>query len=129
MYRSAANILKTDDDFLSALNIQAAGFIRISGTTTTLVISGGVVTVVRANTIVDTEGAAASDDLDTINGGTTGALLVLSAENVARTVVCKDGTGNLQLAGDFSLDHTNDRLLLVSDGTNWTELSRSNNAA
>ena len=129
LYRSAANTLKTDDSLLVGASLKVNGFVRISDTATAIVISGGIITVVIGNTIVDTEGAAASDDLDTINGGTSGALLVLSAENVARTVVCKDGTGNLQLAGDFSLDHTNDRLLLVSDGSNWTELSRSNNAA
>ena len=53
---------------------------------------------------VDTQAGAASDDLDTINGGNIGSFLVLRPENAARTVVLKDGTGNLVLAGDFTMD-------------------------
>jgi len=94
-----------------------------------LTISGGVITVTGSRHAVDTEAVAASDNLDTINGGTDGAILVLKAANDARTVVVKDGTGNLQLAGDFSLTHSADRLTLMYDGTTWVELARSDNAA
>jgi hypothetical protein len=76
---------------------------------------------------VDTESDAATDDLETVLGGYAGDILILQAENNARDVVCKDG-GNLKLAGDFTMDHTEDKIQLVciSSGV-WHELTRSGN--
>lgn len=99
------------------------------GTATELTIASGAVTATRSSHTIDNESDAASDDLDTISGGTTGDMLILQAENTARTVVLKDGTGNLKLAGDFSLDNTEDRIMLIKDGSNWVEISRSDNGA
>ena len=73
-------------------------------------------------------GAVTTDDLTTINGGTEGAILVISCVHIDREVVVKDGTGNLLLAGDFNMNHTDDRLVLIYSGSNWVELSRSDNA-
>lgn len=96
----------------------------------TLTIATGAVTATKSYHKIDTEAAAASDDLDTINGGAAGELLILLAANGAHTVVAKNGTGNLLLAGsDFSMDNADDRLVLISDGTNWLELCRANNGA
>jgi hypothetical protein len=94
-------------------------------------IAGGVVTVTSFDTLVsiDTEGAAATDDLDTINGGTREQRLVIGAANAGRDVVLKDGTGNLRLSADMTLTHDQDRIELIFDGTNWCELSRSDNSA
>jgi hypothetical protein len=79
---------------------------------------------------VDTESAGATDDLDTINGGKHGQLVIVRAANSSRTIVCKDGTGNLKLAGDHSLDNTEDSITLLNvSGTTWIELARSNNGA
>lgn len=82
---------------------------------------------------VDTESAAASDDLDTITlfPEREGNILILKAEDSARTVVVKNGTGNItleQTLGDFSMDSADDTitLLQVSDGS-FLELSRSDN--
>lgn len=94
-----------------------------------LTIASGVITATGSNHTVDTEGAGASDDLDTINGGLDGRILTISAANDARTVVAKDGTGNLLLAGDFTMDNSADTLTLQYRGTNWCELCRSDNAA
>lgn len=77
---------------------------------------------------IDTEGSAATDDLDTISNAKTGQRLILRAADSARDVVVKDGTGNLQLSGDFTLDHVNDTIQLVYTGSTWLELSRSNNS-
>ena len=103
------------------------GFLCV-GSETELTISGGEITVTKSYHDVDTQAGAASDDLDTINGGNIGSFLVLRPENSARTVVLKDGTGNLYLAGDFTMDHRSDMVLLFFGGTNWIELSRSDNA-
>lgn len=95
-----------------------------------LTIASGVITPTGSRHNVDTESDAASDDLDTITATSRdGMILILSANNAARTVTAKDGTGNLVLAGDFAMDNTEDRLVLQCDGTNWYELSRSNNGA
>lgn len=96
-----------------------------------LTISGGEVTVTQSFHSIDTEGDAASDDLVTITGGLDFTILIISAASSARSVVVKNGTGNIYLAGsDFTLDSGYDKLVLFRKGTNnWFELSRSNNGS
>ena len=91
-------------------------------------ISGGIITLTgdypfRLLT-VDTEGAAATDDLDSISGGTVGERVILQSTDNARTVVVKDGTG-FPMQADFSLNNTTDKIefLMIADGI-WHELSR-----
>lgn len=93
--------------------------------------ASGIITVTKGYHRVDTFADAATDDLVTINDGVDGELLVLRAENDARTVVLKDGGGNLALAGDFSLDNVHDTISLIYDATLalWLETSRSDNGA
>lgn len=95
-----------------------------------LTIASGVVAATRSFHTIDTESDGASDDLDTINGGTDGDILVIRAVHTDRTVVAKDGTGNLYLEGDCTLDSSSDTLTLIYDGdlAKWVELARSNNA-
>jgi len=104
------------------------GFLSLERTAET--ISGGIITASSSFIDVDTEGAAATDDLDTINGFSNGNILIIHPASSARTVVAKDGTGNLLLAGDFSMDHASDTLTLIYWDLNnyWLEISRSNNA-
>lgn len=78
--------------------------------------------------LADSEAAAATDDLDTVSGGIDNQLLLLRAFSSARTVVAKDGTGNLLLAGDCTLDNAADVLLLYYYNGFWREISRSDNA-
>jgi hypothetical protein len=106
----------------------AGGFGFASGGTKT--ISSGEITIgAGSHYFVDTEGASSSDDLDTISGGSfDGQILVLRAANSSRTTVLKDGTGNLRISGDFSLDNGQDRVMLMFDGIRWVEMSRSNNS-
>jgi hypothetical protein len=96
-----------------------------------LTIATGAITATGSYHTVDTQGGAGTDDLDTINGGADGMLLVLQAENTARDVVVKDGTGNIQCAGDFTMDNTQDSITLMYSGalSAWVELARSNNGA
>lgn len=95
-------------------------------------ISGGVATIADPYAglmTVDTQGAAATDDLDTINTPRLGRILVIRTTNDARDVTLKDGTGNLSLAGDFTLDDTDDFIMLVGHGgAKWGEVSRSDNS-
>ena len=92
---------------------------------TELTISSGIVTVTQMFHTIDTEGDAATDDLDTINGGSTVNMIVIRAANDARTVVVKHNTGNIWLQGkaDINLDDLEDGLLLVWDGTKWFDIA------
>lgn len=94
-----------------------------------LTISGGAITITGSRHKVDTEGGAATDDLDTINGGSDKGLLILSTVNNSRDVTLKDGTGNLQLAGDCTLFNARDRIILEFDSVLavWCEITRSIN--
>ena len=98
------------------------------GTGSELTIASGAVTVTQGFHTIDTESDAATDDLDTINGGLTGDVIVLKSAADARDPTLKDGTGNLALAGDFTLSDTDDTIMLIYDGTSWCEISRSDNA-
>lgn len=94
------------------------------------IISGGEIEIGDTNFIrVDTEGNAAVDDLDTIVATYNRHRIVITAASSSRTIVLKDGVGNLALNGDFSLTHGTDQIELVYKASNalWAELSRSNN--
>lgn len=105
--------------FLKGVNLLAAA---------ELTVATGAVTASQGLHRLDTEADAASDDLDTITAGSgmaDGFLLVLRAENTARVVTLKDGTGNLLLGGDYALSATDRTITLIYDGTNWREIARS----
>ena len=93
-----------------------------------LTVSAGSITVTGSGHSVDTESDASTDDLDSINGGNDGDILILRTINSTRDVTCKDGTGNLRLAGDFVLTSVTDFIMLRKVGNDWYELSRSSNA-
>lgn len=109
-------------DFIDAglLNFDAA---------TELTIASGAITAVQTLHTIDTQADAASDDLDTINGGTDGDILIVRANNAARTVVLKHNTGNILLGGgaDVSLDETYKMTMLVYDGglSKWVQVGGS----
>lgn len=94
-----------------------------AGTRQPVTIASGIITTISGFSYykVDTEGAAASDNLDTINNGNEGDIIFIEAANAARTVVIKDGSGNIKTNGsaDLSLDNTEDIALLLYDGTTW----------
>ena len=95
---------------------------------TELTIAGGVITATQSYHDIDTAGGAGTDDLDTINGGDIGSILVIRAEHSDRTVVVKAGTGNLRLNSDFSMDNTRDVMVLMRiSAISWVEISRSSN--
>lgn len=121
--RDNLNILKT--------SINDSGYLSVVDSTE-VTIASGVITVTQNFHTVDTESDAASDNLDTITAGTSvvaGHILVLQAEHNARSVVLNRGSSTLELnvSGDMTLDHTDDSITLIYDGTNWTELARSDN--
>ena len=68
--------------------------------------------------------AAASCGTATITAGTAGQVLILMGP-AANTITITD-TGTLKLGGNCALT-ANDTLTMISDGTNWNEISCSDN--
>jgi hypothetical protein len=124
--RSQLGLATSDSPIFAGLT--STGLLKIPNATAT--ISGGVITATASYMIIDTESAAAADDLDTINGGSDGAILILRSTDSARDITVKDGTGNLNIAGDFILTNRTDTITFIYDGTlsAWLEISRSDNA-
>lgn len=85
---------------------------------TSVVIAGGVATVTTSQHSIDTEGAAASDDLDTITGLQDGQFLIVGLVDAGRNVVIKSGTGNITCpnGADITLDAQGDRVVIVRSG-------------
>lgn len=88
-----------------------------------LTVSGGVITVTQNRHRFDTEGGAATDDIDTINGlATDGEIVYGAIVNAARNIVLKHGTGNIACVGgqNITLDLVSDVAILIYDGTTST---------
>jgi parallel beta-helix repeat protein len=98
---------------------------------TVAVIVGGVASprFARPMVVIDTEAAAAADDLDTLLAGFIGQTVILRSYNAGRVITVRDGTGNIQTAGGVArvLDNTRDMLTLVWDGTAWVETAFASN--
>jgi len=97
---------------------------------TELTIASGVITATQNFHTVDTQSDAATDDLDTINGGTDGFVLVLVPINDARTIVVKHNTGNIKVFGDadITLDDAHDCAILIYNSTTskWMAIAGKN---
>jgi hypothetical protein len=109
------------------MSVKAIG----TGATTELTIATGAVTATQGYHTVDTQSDDASDDLDTITAPSIfvdGTRLVIQAEDGGRTVVAKDGTGNLSLSADCTLDSADDTLELILRSGTWYQLACNDNA-
>ena len=82
---------------------------------TELTIAAAAVTATKSYHKIDTAADAATDDLETIAGVADGRILILRAEHTDRTVVLKDGVGNLILGADISLNDTSKHVALICD--------------
>ena len=72
--------------------------------------------------VLDTEGAAATDNLSTISNGTAYQMLWLKAANAGRVITVKHNVGNIKLTGSGDLVLSNTTwLMLFYDGTQWTD--------
>lgn len=117
-----------DDVIASLRQVPGAGQVELTNTITSGNItpagSGGVV-------VIDTEAAAATDDLTNIvtTNYPDGSFLLIRNSNAARFVVCKHaagGAGQMQLdrSVDYTLDDTKKWLLLERRGADWYEIVR-----
>ena len=99
------------------------------GGPTELTIASGAVTATGSFHLIDTQGDASTDDLDTItpwSGIRDGQMLIIRPASDDRTIVVKNGTGNITLASTRTLDQTKDYLWLLYDRANngWVEMNR-----
>lgn len=97
------------------------------GVATEVTIASGAITITGSHHRVDTESNASSDDLDQIDGGAEGDILLLRLENAGRQVIVKHNTGNIYLASeaDFALSSIHKTLALHYNGTKWTNIGGS----
>ena len=119
-----------DNDITTTGTVTADGFFSL-GDPATIAPVAGVLTITKSNHSVEVEGGAAStDDVTSIasSGISDGAIVVFKAEHTDRTVAFKDGS-SLRMAGDFSLDSTDDRICFIRQGGIWIELFRSSNGS
>jgi hypothetical protein len=99
-------------------------FVRSPGSN--LTISAGAITSVKSFHLIDTQDAAATDDLDTITAGASnGQLLLLKPVNSAHDVTLTE-VGNILVAGGATrvLDNTSTSIELMWDSTvsKWIEV-------
>ncbi|KKN53627.1 hypothetical protein LCGC14_0600580 [marine sediment metagenome] len=85
-----------DDIKMNGETITDLGGLHFNSATELTIVSGEV-TVTKGHHSIDTEGNAANDDLDTINGGNAGEILLILPANDDRTVRIRHGVGNIFL--------------------------------
>lgn len=87
---------------------------------TELTIAAGSVTKVQSYHRIDTQGDAATDDLDTIAGGVEGDILIVRDENAARDVKLTEA-GNIVIPSgpDLWMGDDESPVALIHDGSNW----------
>jgi len=95
-------------------------FAQLNFTDTTLVLASDSITVTNSAHRVDTEGAAAADNLQTIVGGVDGDLLLLQSVAAARVVTAKHNLATLWHGNeaDFVFDDPRHTLLYLYDSAN-----------
>ena len=90
-------------------------------------ISSGAITYTGAYMVVDTEGGASSDTLDTISGGAAGDRLLLRGATSGRNIIISDNTGNIQTNNNtnFTLEPIyGDSVEFYYSGSNWIQTAR-----
>lgn len=130
-----ANPLDVDTGEMQQLFLdQISGIYQLLGAQAAqaLTIASGSVTPNRAIVVLDTEGAASSDDLTNVavTNLEEGRFLLLRSTADARNVVVKNasgGSGQLLTAdgADFTLDTTKMWIGFYRSGTDWVEVLRS----
>lgn len=125
---NATDITEPDGELLQLVNdykngIKGFDLLKFYKNTVTIASDAISLTNQPRYLLVDTEGAAAADNLATINGGSDGQIILLYAANAGRVVTMKHGTGNVKLSGNADAPLLTDRpLAMFFNGTTWGEL-------
>lgn len=130
---NAQNVTNRDNKFVS-------GVVTISDTTTSTVtdhegwlartIASDAITITPTARLIslNTEGAAATDNLATISGGQRGQIITVRTTANSQDVVIVT-SGNLRTLSAFTLDAARDSMSFFYDGTNWIETARADHPA
>jgi hypothetical protein len=127
--RNSANtawiLLNPEKEVKISASTVSAGALTIASQGT-LTIASGAITVTGSNHLVDTESAAATDNLDTISGTVAGQIVTIGSVADARDIVITN-SGNIRTNDGLSLtlNYSNDKVSFLSDGTNLFQISRS----
>ncbi len=109
-------------------NVTNTEFLDLA-TVVTVTINGGIATASQSNMRLDTEGAAGTDDLDTLNGLDRGVFIILSTVSSGRDVSITE-SGNFALSGaTCELNNLQDRFFGVMGGSKIHEIACSDNGA
>ncbi len=123
-------------DFMNVADgIPSWGQLNLGPAVSVTIASGAIAKTSHRHTLV-VEGGTGSgaDSIATATGGIDGDLLVLhpTTSGANDQVTVSDGVGGdaFKLAGgiDFVMNHIDDRLWLLHDGTDWVEMTRSGNS-
>lgn len=122
----AADVTTVDNELLAHINNIIGGTQSIlplaAGSSAT--IAAGAITVNSAFMTVDTEGAAATDDLDTLTGGSAGQMLYLIAANSGRVITLRHGVGNFYSWTGTNVGLRSDRALaLIRTSAGWSDVA------
>ena len=120
---------------LTRIDYDKMGMLNYNAEVDLTIATGDVaVTQTYHSIIVQGGGGGGNDQLDTATGGSEGDILILkpNTSGGSDTVTVADGTGSdtFILAGgaSFAMDHIDDRLMCIHNGTEWVEISRSSNS-
>jgi cytoskeletal protein CcmA (bactofilin family) len=109
--------------------VDAGTYTRL-GDFANVTIASGVVPAVHAFLVVDTEGAAATDELTSLTGGAMGQVVVLWIASNARRVTLVNGVGANAIQTLFNvnvlLSDTRQPVILVHNGTLWQQITVPN---
>lgn len=119
-------ILDKDGDTWQDGMVTAEGI--IFGSPTELTIAAGAITVTKGYHKVDGQ-LDAADNLDKIDGGADGMILVLRIENVGRPITVRDVTVSgenilLEANAQFAMTGTEFKLYLFCESNVWHEINR-----
>lgn len=132
-YGSTGVTIEPDGDIKANGNLNVGGFLILDTPAAAITIASGAATPIQTRTQLDTQGAAASDDLDTLTATSIadGTIVTLRTTSSSRDVVVKHLTGNIRLDGaaDYTIANTASTLTLIYDSTLavWKEMARSTN--
>lgn len=104
--------------------VRAWGQINIGTGLPKLTIADDTITISKSFHTIDTEGAAASDNLSTVEGGFAGDIITLSITSSARVITLKHNVGNLYLGQglDIVLSDSLKSIRLLFNGNYWMDV-------
>ena len=96
-----------------------------------LTISSGVITITHSLHVIDTESSASSDNLDTINNGQEGQLLILKTKASSRDITIRHDEVNIltNWEGDILLNTVDDIAMLFYFNSSWYQILKSDSGS